>query len=75
MIKLRTKGDKTMRNKRYIRLSKKIKAYCTGKCNGGKETECKYYKNCFNGDIDILCPKLDSLRYLQLRLKGMVIKK
>ena len=74
MIILRMKGvDKTMRNKRYIRLSKKIKAYCTGKCNGGKETECKYYKHCSNEPI--LCPKLDTLRYLQLRLKGMVIKK
>lgn len=62
-----------MKNKRYIRLSKKMKSHCKGDCNGGDATECKYYKICFNKYI--LCPKLDSLRYLQLRLKGMRIKK
>lgn len=62
-----------MKNKRYIRLSKKMKSHCTGDCNGGYKTECKYYRYCFNRYI--LFPKLDSLRYLQLRLKGMVIRK
>jgi hypothetical protein len=62
-----------MKNKRYIRLSKKMKAHCKGNCNGGTITECKYYRNCFHKYI--LFPKLDSLRYLQLRLKGMKIKK
>lgn len=62
-----------MKNKRYIRLAKKMKAHCKGNCKGGSKAECKYYKNCFNGYI--LCPKLDSLKYLQLRLKGMVIKR
>ena len=62
-----------MKNKRYIRLSKKMKAYCTGKCNGGEQSECKYYRNCFNGYL--LFPKYDNLRYLQLKLKGMKIRK
>lgn len=26
-----------MKNKRYIRLSKKMKSHCTGNCNGGKK--------------------------------------
>lgn len=57
-----------MRNKRYIRLAKRMKAHCTGNCNGGSKSECKYYWNCFNRHI--LLPKRDSLKYLQSRLKG-----
>ncbi|MBU5486415.1 hypothetical protein KQI86_19120 [Clostridium sp. MSJ-11] len=60
-----------MRNKRYIRLAKKMKAYCNGRCSG-EDWMCKYYKHCFHRYI--LCPKLDSLRYLQKRLKGQKIK-
>ena len=63
-----------MKNKRYIRLSKKMKAHCTGNCNGSKKTECKYYKTCFSIGY-IIFPKLDSLRYLQLRLKGIAVRK
>lgn len=59
-----------MKNKRYIRLSKKMKAYCDCKYDC---SACKYYKHCFHRYI--ICPKLDSLRYIQLRLKGMHIKK
>ncbi|MGN1029609.1 MAG: hypothetical protein ACI4P7_05910 [Bacilli bacterium] len=62
-----------MKNKRYIRLAKKMKSHCTGNCNGGKTTECKYYRNCFNGFL--LFPKQDDLRYLQLRLKGKSTKR
>lgn len=61
-----------MKNKRYIRLSKKMKAHCTGNCNGGSSSECIYYRNCFHEYI--LLPSADSLRYLQKRLKNMVIK-
>lgn len=61
-----------MKNKRYIRLAKKMKAYCTGHCNGGTKSQCKYYHNCFYKYI--LCPKHDSIRYLQSRLKGQAIK-
>ena len=63
-----------MKNKRYIRLSKRMKAHCTGNCNGGKKTECKYYKTCF-GTGYIIFSKIDSLRYLQLRLKGITVRK
>lgn len=63
-----------MKNKRYIRLAKKIKAHCTGDCNGGKTDECIYYKNCFSTGY-LLFPKIDSLRYLQTRLKGAKTKK
>lgn len=59
-----------MRNKRYVRLSKRMKAHCTGHCNGGEGKQCIYYWNCYHKYI--LCPKYDSLRYLQSKLKGMV---
>jgi len=59
-----------MKNKRYIRLSKQMKAKCNGHCSGD-DWICKYYRNCFHGYL--LCPKQDSLRYLQLRLKGQNI--
>lgn len=61
-----------MKNKRYIRLAKKMKAHCTGDCNGGSSSQCIYYRHCFNGYI--LLPSADSLRYLQKRLKNMVIR-
>lgn len=61
-----------MKNKRYMRLAKKMKAYCTGCCNGGEETQCKYYYRCFNKHI--LLPKCDNLKYLEDKLKGQVIK-
>lgn len=58
-----------MKNKRYVRLSKKMKAHCEGDCNGGSESECKYYRKCFQGYL--LLPKHDSLRYLQLKIKEL----
>jgi hypothetical protein len=42
-----------MKNKRYIRLSKKMKAYCTrqsGQCSNSNYF-CKYYNYCFNDGI------------------------
>lgn len=51
-----------------------MKAHCTGNCNGSRKTECKYYKTCFSIGY-IIFPKLDSLIYLQLRLKGIAVRK
>jgi len=61
-----------VKNKRYIRLSKKMKARCDGKCNGGEKNQCKYYWYCFHKYI--LFPKFDSLTYIQKKLKGMKIE-
>ena len=60
-----------MRNKRYIRLAKKMQAYCTGNCSG-KDWLCKYYRYCVHEYV--LCPKLETLSYLQSRLKGMRVR-
>jgi hypothetical protein len=62
-----------VKNKRYIRLAKKMKAHCTGNCDGGSIFQCKYYHNCFYKYI--LLPKRDDIRYLQSILKGQVIKR
>lgn len=48
-----------------------MKAQCNSRCSG-ENWLCKYYSNCFNEYI--LLPRLDSLTYLQKRLKGQKIK-
>ena len=61
-----------MKNKRYKRLAKRIKSNCTGNCNGGKPTICKYYGNCYNGFL--VFPQLDSIRELEQKFKGQILK-
>ena len=54
-----------MKNKRYIRLAKKMKPKCDSHCNSVK---CKFYRNCYSGRI--LFPHFMSIRELSNALKG-----
>ncbi|HBJ1650912.1 TPA: hypothetical protein LA460_000131 [Clostridium botulinum] len=57
-----------MKNKRYIRLAKKMIAKCNGHCDSGK---CKFYKNCYNRTI--LFPHSMSIKELSNCLKTQIL--
>ncbi|MBZ9693236.1 hypothetical protein [Clostridium sp. M14] len=57
-----------MKNKRYIRLAKKMTAKCNGRCDSGK---CKFYRNCYSGRI--LFPHAMSIRELSNCLKDQIL--